>query len=75
MYVYVDVPYAYIYTSTTVVGCGGVNAPPLRVLKSTNKELQLPNLFYLAGCTRQNKTQQNRVPSHRSAAHTVQERA
>ena len=62
MYVYLDVPYGYIYTSTTVVGCGGVNAPPLRVLKSANKELQLPNLLYLAGCT--SRTRHSKTECH-----------
>ena len=52
----------YVYTSTTVVGCGGVNAPPLRVLKGTNKELQLPNLLYLAGCT--SRTRHSKTECH-----------
>ena len=52
----------YMYTSTTVVGWGSVNAPPLGVLKGTNKELKLPNLLYLAGCT--NRTRQRKTECH-----------
>ena len=51
--------HTYTYTSTTVVGWGSVNTPPLRVLKGTNKVIQLPNLLYLAGCT--NRTRHSKT--------------